>query len=77
MKLINLKSNALTRINTQICKQMDSDSDSDSDDNSDDESDDSSDDELSDDDDLGDLTNEYDKMAELLNNAIAFEEEEE
>jgi hypothetical protein len=75
MKLINLKSNALTRINTQICKQMDSDSDDS--DNSDDESDDSSDDELSDDDDLGDLTNEYDEMAELLNNAIAFIEEEE
>jgi hypothetical protein len=79
MKLkTNLKTNAITRINKQICKQMnsDSDSDDDSDDDSDEENDESDDDSLSDDDDLGDLTNEYDDMAILLNNAIAFEEEE-
>jgi FtsZ-binding cell division protein ZapB len=84
LKTNNLKTNVITRINKQICSLMDSDTDSDDDDEEDDEEDEEDDEEdeedeeddiLSDDEDLGDLSNEYDEMVELLNSAIAFEEE--
>ena len=70
LKTNNLKTNVITRINKQICSLMDSDSDSDDDDDDEEDDDDNI---LSDDEDLGDLSNEYDEMVELLNSGIAFE----